>query len=93
MYDTERMYTKGDERLPPLMSSAGRRCHEITEVVSPSWRGIKGIRVKLRNEKTDKLSLTVFAMIAPKGRNTTAQGSAPGLALLAKQALKGRHKV
>ena len=30
--------------------------------------------------------------IAPKGRNTTAQGSALGLALLAKQALKGRYK-
>ena len=51
------------------------------------------IRIKLRNEKTNKLSLAVFAMIAPKGRNTTAQGSALGLALLAKQALKGRHKV
>jgi len=59
----------------------------------PLLGGVRGIRVKLRNEKTDKLSLTVFAMIAPKGRNTTAQGSALGLALLAKQALKGRHKV
>ena len=28
---------------------------------------------------------------APKGRNTTALGSALGLALLAKQALKGRY--
>ena len=34
------------------------------------------IRIKLRNEKTNKLSLAVFAMIAPKGHNTTAQGSA-----------------
>ena len=50
------------------------------------------IRVKLRNEKTDKPSLTVFAMIAPKGRNTKAQGNALGLALFAKQALKGRYK-
>ena len=58
-----------------------------------SLMGVIPIRVKLRNEKTDKLSLTVFAMIAPKGRNTAAKGCALGLALLTKQALKGRYKV
>ena len=48
--------------------------------------------VKLRDEKTDKIGLIVFAIVAPKGRNMTAQGNALGLALRAKQALKGRHK-
>ena len=40
-----------------------------------------GIRVKLRNEKTNKIGLIVFAIIAPKGRNKIAQGNALGLAL------------
>ncbi|MBF8277796.1 MAG: hypothetical protein HW390_2869 [Candidatus Brocadiaceae bacterium] len=39
-----------------------------------------------------KLSLVAFAMIAPKGCNTIAQGSALSSELIAKQALKGRYK-
>src|SRR3990170_2579592 len=42
---------------------------------------------EIKNEKTDKLSLTVFAMIAPKGRNTTAQGSALCYSILAHSGL------
>ncbi len=43
--------------------------------------GVYPIGVKLRNEKTDKIGLIVFAIIAPKGRNKIAQGNALGLAL------------
>ena len=54
----------------------GEEYKETMSIPRPWWEGGGDIGVKLRNEKTDKLNLTVFAMIAPKGRNTKSQGNA-----------------